>query len=63
MKIIHVVVLAFLAFANATQAQEYLVTTGGGELMPFGPAQMRKMQLDEIERFREIIKTSGFKPE
>jgi hypothetical protein len=31
--------------------------------MPFGPAQMRKMQLDEIERFREIIKTSGFKPE
>jgi hypothetical protein len=39
------------------------VTTGGGELMPFGPAQMQKMQLDEIERFCEIIKTSGFKPE
>jgi tripartite-type tricarboxylate transporter receptor subunit TctC len=48
---------------TSRQAQEYLVTTGGGELMPFGPAQMRKMQLDEIERFREIIKTSGFKPE
>jgi hypothetical protein len=48
---------------TSRQAQEYLVSTGGGELMPFGPAQMRKMQLDEIERFREIIKTSGFKPE
>jgi hypothetical protein len=39
------------------------ISTGGGELMPLGPTQMRKMQLDEVERFREIIKTSGFKPE
>ena len=48
---------------TSPQAQEYLVSTGGGELMPFGPVQMRKMQIDEVERFREIIKTSGFKPE
>ena len=48
---------------TSPQAQEYLVSTGGGELMPLGPTQMRKMQLDEVERFREIIKTSGFKPE
>jgi tripartite-type tricarboxylate transporter receptor subunit TctC len=48
---------------NSPQAQEYLVSTGGGELMPYGPDQMRKMQLEELERFREIIKTSGFKPE
>lgn len=48
---------------TSRQAQEYLVSTGGGELMPYGPAQMRKMQLDEVERFREILKTSGFKPE
>jgi tripartite-type tricarboxylate transporter receptor subunit TctC len=48
---------------TSPQAQEYLVNTGGGELMPLGPTQMRKMQLDELERFREIIKTSGFKPE
>ena len=48
---------------TSRQAQEYLVSTGGGELMPYGPEQMRKMQIDEVERFRDIIKTSGFKPE
>jgi hypothetical protein len=48
---------------TSRQAQEYLVSTGGGELMPFDPTQMRKMQIDEVERFREIIKNSGFKPE
>ena len=48
---------------TSPQAQEYLVSTGGGELMPLGPTQMRKMQLDEVGRFRDIIKTSGFKPE
>jgi hypothetical protein len=48
---------------TSPQAQEYLVSTGGGELMPLGPVQMRKMQIDEVERFRDIIKTSGFKPE
>lgn len=48
---------------TSPQAQEYLVNTGGGELMPYGQKQMRKMQLDEVERFREIIKTTGFKPE
>ena len=46
---------------GSREAQEYLTSTGGGELMPLRPTEMRKMQLDEIDRFREIIKVSGFK--
>ena len=61
--ITNILTTAMQKVLTSPQAQEYLVSTGGGELMPYGPAQMRKMQIDEVERFREIIKTSGFKPE
>ncbi len=35
----------------------------GSELMPLGPARMRKFQLEEIERFRGIARDAGIQPE
>jgi tripartite-type tricarboxylate transporter receptor subunit TctC len=35
----------------------------GSELMPLGPAAMRKFHLEEIERFRRIAQAAGIKPE
>ncbi len=43
-------------------AKEFVVKTGG-ELMPFGPEQMRTFQLAEIERFRKAAQAIDFKPE
>lgn len=47
----------------SNEAKEYVKKVGGGELMPYTPAVMRKAQLDEIERYRRIANASGFKPE
>jgi len=47
----------------SNEAKEYVKKVGGGELMPYTPAVMRKAQLDEIERYRRIANASGFKPQ
>jgi tripartite-type tricarboxylate transporter receptor subunit TctC len=46
----------------ATPEAAEFVNRMGAELMPFAPDAMRKFQRDEIERFRRIAETAGFKP-
>lgn len=47
---------------NSSASQEY-AKKNGSELMLFGPAAMRKFQLDEIGRFRRVAAAAGIKPE
>lgn len=49
--------------ALAEPDSKAFVEKTGGELMPLNPEQMRKFQLEEIERFSKAAKDSGFKPE
>jgi len=44
------------------EAKEYGRSTGG-ELMPYGPADMQKFQREELERFRRIATIAGVKPQ
>ena len=34
-----------------------------GDLLPFGPDEMRRFQISEIERFRGIARAAGFQPQ
>ena len=43
-------------------AKEYGRSTGG-ELMPYGPADMQKFQREELDRFRRIATMAGVKPQ
>lgn len=36
------------------------VRSNGGEIMPYGPAEMREFQLAEIKRFTSAVNTLGF---
>jgi tripartite-type tricarboxylate transporter receptor subunit TctC len=45
------------------EAHDAVAKSGGSLLMPLGPADMRKFQLAEAEKDREIAKTTGFQPQ
>jgi tripartite-type tricarboxylate transporter receptor subunit TctC len=45
------------------EAQDAVSKSGGSLLMPLGPAEMRKFQLEEAERDRQIAKAAGFQPQ
>jgi tripartite-type tricarboxylate transporter receptor subunit TctC len=47
---------------QAPSAKEF-VRKSGGELMAYGPEQMRAFHLSEIERFRKIAETAGIRPQ
>lgn len=47
---------------QAPSAKEFVRKTGG-ELMAYGPEQMRAFHLSEIERFRKIAETAGIRPQ
>ena len=47
----------------ATQAARDFTTRIGSEQLLFGPAEMRKFQLSETERFRRIADGAGIKPQ
>lgn len=48
---------------STNDAKEFVKKIGGGELMPYAPAAMRKFQMDEYERYRHIAEIAGIKPE
>jgi len=41
-------------------ASREFVATNSGEIMPFGPAEMRKFQLAEIDRFAKAVRSLNF---
>lgn len=47
---------------GTAEAAEFAARTGG-ELMPHGPDEMRRFQLDEIQRFQRIADAAGITPE
>ncbi len=47
---------------NSAASQEY-AKKNGSELMLFGPASMRRFQIDEIGKFRRVAAAAGIKPE
>ncbi|MFM9970427.1 MAG: Bug family tripartite tricarboxylate transporter substrate binding protein [Burkholderiales bacterium] len=47
---------------NSSATQEF-AKKNGSELMLFGPAAMRKFQVDEIGKFRRVAAAAGIKPE
>ena len=47
----------------ATQGAKEFIARIGSDPMPPGPAEMRKFQLSETERFRRIADRAGIKPE
>jgi len=47
---------------NSNASQEF-ARKNGSELMLFGPAAMRKFQVDEIGKFRRVAAAAGIKPE
>ena len=49
--------------AHATEGARALVSTSGGELMPYPPEKMQRFHLAEIERFRKIAAIANIKPE
>lgn len=48
-----------LAVLNDSESARF-VSSNGGEIMPYGPAEMRKFQLSEIERFTSAVGSLGF---
>jgi tripartite-type tricarboxylate transporter receptor subunit TctC len=51
-----------LQMVLATSEAKDFVNRMGADLMPLAPDAMRKFQRDEIDRFRRIAETAGFKP-
>jgi tripartite-type tricarboxylate transporter receptor subunit TctC len=49
--------------ALATNEAKEFARSMGGELMPYGPADMQKFQREELERFRRIAAIAGVKPQ
>lgn len=49
-----------LAVLNDPASAKF-VASNGGEIMPYGPDEMRKFQLAEIKRFSSAVDTLGFK--
>lgn len=47
----------------ALSATQEFAKKSGSELMLFGPAAMRKFQLDEIDKFRRVAAAAGIRPE
>ena len=45
------------------EAKETVASLGGAELMPFGPAEMRKFQVAELERNKRIAALAGIEPQ
>lgn len=48
-----------LAVLNKPESAEF-VKSKGGEIMPYGPDEMRKFQLSEIDRFTKAVDALGF---
>lgn len=48
-----------LAVLNDPASAKF-VSSNGGEIMPYGPGDMRKFQLTEIKRFTSAVDTLGF---
>lgn len=48
-----------LAVLNDPESARF-VSSNGGEIMPYGPAEMREFQLSEIERFTSAVNSLGF---
>jgi tripartite-type tricarboxylate transporter receptor subunit TctC len=48
---------------HATSAAEEFAKRVGVELMPLGPAALRKFQVEEIDRFKRIAKSAGIEPQ
>jgi tripartite-type tricarboxylate transporter receptor subunit TctC len=49
--------------ALATNEAKEFGRSMGGELMPYGPADMQKFQREELDRFRRIAAIAGVKPQ
>ena len=47
----------------ASEEAKKFVRTAGTELLPLGPAEMRKFQLEEMARFQAIADRAGIKPQ
>ena len=49
-----------LSILQEPESKKFVVSNSG-EIMPFGPDQMRRFQQDEIVRFRKAVDSLGFK--
>ena len=47
----------------ATPATREFIAKIGSEPMPFAPAEMRRFQISETERFRRVAESAGIKPQ
>ena len=45
------------------QASKFVAASGGSEIAPCSPDEMRRIMVAEIELYREMMKVAGIEPE